>query len=92
MDEFNDGTGQSQNGDEDNDENTVYESSYQNISNRQHPLLRIHKLTKRIQKDKKISNSERKALKARRNIISFRLRQRRQENEQELLLKIIPEL
>lgn len=74
------------------DDDTVYEESYQNISNRQHPLLRIHKLTKRIQKDKKISNAERRSLKARRNIISFRLRQRRQETEQELVTKIIPEL
>ena len=73
--EFNDGTGQSQNGYQDDAEDaTVYEDSYQNISNRQHPQLRIHKLTKRIQKDRKITNAERKALKARRNIISFRLR------------------
>ena len=39
-----------------------------------------------------MSNAERRSLKARRNIISFRLRQRRQETEQELVTKIIPEL
>ena len=73
-------------------DDSVYDHSYQHISNRQHPLLRIHKLSKRIEKDKKINNRERKALKSRRNIIAFRLRQWRQDLEQELQHSCIPEV
>ena len=39
------------------DSDSVYEETYQNIDNRQHPLLRASKLTKRIRRDRKISVS-----------------------------------
>ena len=58
-------------------DDTVYESSHQEISKHQHPMLRAAKLTKRIRKDARISQAQRKALKTRRNIITYRLRQKR---------------
>ena len=55
-------------------DDSVYDSTYQNINKQEHPLLRAAKLTKRIRKDKRITHEQRKALKARRNIITFRLK------------------
>ena len=55
-------------------DDSVYDSTYQNINKQEHPLLRASKLTKRIRKDKRITHEQRKALKARRNIITFRLK------------------
>ena len=57
-----------------NSDDSVYESTYQVINKQQHPMLRAAKLTKRIRKDKCVTQAERKALKARRNIIMFRIR------------------
>ena len=56
---------------------SVYDASQQIICKQQHPLLRAAKLTKRIRRDKRISPAMRKALKTRRNIITFRIRQKR---------------
>ena len=58
-------------------DDSVYDSTYQNINKLQHPLLRAAKLTKRIRKDQRITQAQRKALKARRYIITFRIRQKR---------------
>ncbi len=69
---------------DDDDEDSVYEHTYQKISEKLHPLLRAAKLTKRIRKDKRITMQQRKALKARRNIIMFRIRQKRFQAEDEL--------
>lgn len=55
-------------------------------------MLRATKLTKRIRKDKLITQAERKALKARRNIIMFRIRQKRNQSEEDLLLRTIPQI
>ena len=55
-------------------------------------MLRAAKLTKRIRKDKLITQAERKALKARRNIIMFRIRQKRNQSEEDLLLRTIPQI
>ena len=41
-------------------------------------MLRVAKLTKRIDKDKRITIAEKKALKARRNIITFRLKRKKE--------------
>ena len=75
-----------------NSDDSVYESTYQVINKQQHPMLRAAKLTKRIRKDKNVTHAERKALKARRNIIMFRIRQKRHQNEEDLLLRTIPHL
>ena len=71
---------------------SVYEPSQQIICKQQHPLLRAHKLTKRIRRDKRISPAMRKALKTRRNIITFRIRQKRNQMDEELQLRVIPQL
>jgi len=60
-----------------NSDDSVYDSTYQVISKQQHPLLRAAKLTKRIRMDKRLSQVQRKSLKTRRNIITFRIRQKR---------------
>ena len=49
MEQYNDYDYGGNDGNGNDDGHTVEEHSYQNISNNQHPLLRIHKLTKRIQ-------------------------------------------
>ena len=58
-------------------DDSVYDSTYQVINKQHHPLLRAAKLTKRIRKDKRLTTAQRKALKARRNIITFRIRKKR---------------
>ena len=74
------------------EDDSVYESTYQVINKKSHPMLRAFKLTKRIQKDKMITQSTRKALKSRRNIIMFRIRQKRSQYEDELLKQTIPRI
>lgn len=75
-----------------NSDDSIYESSYQNIDKAQHPSLRASKLTKRIKKDKYLTPAKRNALKARRNIITHRTRKKRVETEAELLNRVIPAL
>ena len=75
-----------------NSDDSVYESTYQNIDKAQHPSLRASKLTKRIMKDKHLTPAKRNALKARRNIITHRRRKKRVETEAELLNRVIPAL
>ena len=58
-------------------DDSVYDNTCQLIPKQEHPLLRASRLTKRIRKDKRINQQQRKALKARRNIITFRIRQKR---------------
>ncbi len=69
---------------------SVYDSTYQNIDARQNPLLRAAKLTKRIRKDKRVTVAQLKSLKTRRNIITFRIRKKRMILNEELHSSVIP--
>lgn len=69
---------------------SVYDSTYQNIDARQNPLLRAAKLTKRIRKDKRVTVAQLKSLKTRRNIITFRIRKKRMILNEELHSVVIP--
>ena len=52
--------------------------------------MRATKLSKRIQRDQRISASTRKTLKQRRNIIIFRIRAKNKKIEEELFSNVIP--
>ena len=69
---------------------SVYDSTYQDIDARQNPLLRAAKLTKRIRKDKRVTVAQLKSLKTRRNIITFRIRKKRMILNEELHSSVIP--
>ena len=73
-------------------EDSVYDETYQEINKRQHPMLRTYKLSKRIRKDKRMSNEQRKALKTRLNIIQFRIRKNSAKLDDELMNRLIPAL
>ena len=73
-----------------NSDDSVYEQTNQEISNYQHPLLRVNKLSKRISKDKHLGPEQRKSLKARRNLIMNRLRQKRGKMLEEMHKQLIP--
>jgi len=56
------------------EKDSVYESTYQDMDARQHPLIRCVKLKKRIQRDAKMSLQERKQLVTRHNLICHRIK------------------
>ena len=74
----------------DSSDESVYDSTYQEIDTRQHPALRALKLTKRIRKDKRITRTERKALKQRRCIIEYRMRRDNTKAQTSLVNADIP--
>lgn len=75
-----------------NEDLSVYESTFQEIDTAQHPMLRVAKLTRRLREDKNLSNAGRRNIKARRNIITFRIKQNRAKEEAEFMAKALPQL
>lgn len=70
------------------DNDSVYDSSYQTISTKEHPKLRANRLKKLIRKDCHLQKSERTRYKQRRNIIKLRCRQAKKQNQNRLQLEL----
>lgn len=69
---------------------SVYDLSNQEVDTTLHPLLRSYKLSKRIRKDRRLTEESRKKLQTRRNIINFRIRKDSKKSDVTLISVEIP--
>ena len=71
-------------------DDSVFDRSNQNMMHDAHPAYKIIKLRKRIIKDRKISDQDRKNVIARRNTLFYRNRVAQWKEKERLITKILP--